>query len=528
MEDIVIRGGMIADGTGKPAWKGDVAVREGRITAAGEDLSGLQARKILDAEGCIVAPGFIDSHAHSDTTFLLDGSSACKLYQGITTEVSGQCGGSPFPALEKYCRIDDHEWICSSFDEFVKRFEQGGYSMAVNQAMLTGHGSLRAGVIGYEDRPVTRDEMETMKRLLRADLEAGAWGMSLGLEYAPGFFADTDELSELASVVREYDGLVPCHMRSEGLHIDEAIDELAEIGRRSGARVHVSHLKIDDFSFHGNAQRVWAVIEQARSEGVSVTADVYPFTASCTSLTIRCPKWSLDGGTEALLRHLTGERREEVIQGIRRHYFNADRAETCLFSDDGGLWPQIVGRTLRDVAENDLHTTDYASAAAEVILRTRGRTNCIFFVMDERDMRYFLSRGVFIGSDGWAMSGDPEKVQGKPHPRSYGAVTEFLRIARETGMCSLEEAVHRITGAPAGRLGLWDRGEIAVGKKADITVFDKNTIAPAATYLDSVRLSKGVKHVLVEGTLALFNGVQTDARSGRYLRKNHQGSGPFG
>lgn len=522
MADLIIRGGTVADGTGKPTYRADVAVTGDLISAVG-DLRDMTAPMELDADGMIVAPGFIDFHAHSDVAFLTDDSHASKLYQGITLEVTGQCGDSPFPVADA-----SDPWQCPSFDAFVNRFEASPYRMAIHQALMTGHGSLRAAVVGYEDRKATSEEMEKMKAILDRDLKDGAWGMSTGLEYAPGFFADREELSELGKVAAANGAIVTSHMRNEGARVIEALDELLTVGRVSGAGVHVSHLKIDDFSFHGNAQRVWAVIEQARSEGVSVTADVYPFTASCTSLTIRCPKWSLDGGNEALLGHLTGERREEVIQGIRRHYFNADRAQTCLFSDDGGLWPQIVGRTLRDVAENDLHTTDYASAAAEVILRTRGRTNCIFFVMDERDMRYFLSRGVFIGSDGWAMSGDPEKVQGKPHPRSYGAVTEFLRIARETGMCSLEEAVHRITGAPAGRLGLWDRGEIAVGKKADITVFDKNTIAPAATYLDSVRLSKGVKHVLVEGTLALFNGVQTDARSGRYLRKNHQGSGSFG
>ena len=519
MEDIVIRGGMIADGTGKPAWKGDVAVREGRITAAGEDLSGLQARKILDAEGCIVAPGFIDSHAHSDTTFLLDGSSASKLYQGITTEVSGQCGGSPFPALEKYCRIDDHEWICSSFDEFVKRFEQGGYSMAVNQAMLTGHGSLRAGVIGYEDRPVTRDEMETMKRLLRADLEAGAWGMSLGLEYAPGFFADTDELSELASVVREYDGLVPCHMRSEGLHIDEAIDELAEIGRRSGARVHVSHLKLDNYKVHGRAAHVWEKIESVKRSGVRISADMYPYTASCTTLTIRCPKWSQDGGDEATAAALQGPRREEITEGIRTHYFNAERAETCLICNDAGMWPQIVGKTLRYVAEEILHTKDYARAAADIIVRTKGHAWCIFFVMSEEDMLYFLSQDTGIGSDGRAFSGDPAKVPCRPHPRYYGTVPEFFRLARERKICSVEEAVRRVTSKPADMIGLKDRGRIREGMMADITVFDPLTIRPRAEYLDPIRLSEGVRHVIVNGALAMEDGVQTEIRAGRFLRK---------
>lgn len=519
MEDIVIRGGMVADGTGSPAFRADVAVRDGKISAIGSDLSDLQAERLLDAEGCVVAPGFIDAHAHSDTSFLLDSSSASKLYQGVTTEVCGQCGGSPFPALEKYCRIDEKEWVCSSFDEFVKRFESGGYSMAVNQAMLTGHGSLRAGVIGYAARAVTRDEMETMKRLLRADLEAGAWGMSLGLEYAPGCFADTDELSELASVVKEYDGLVPCHMRSEGLHIDEAIDELTEIGRRSGARVHISHLKLDNYQVHGRAAHVWNRIEAAGRSGVRISADMYPYTASCTTLTIRCPRWSQDGGDEATAAALQGPRRKEIIEGIRTHYFNAERAETCLICSDAGMWPEIVGKTLRCVAENILHTEDYAEAAADIIVRTHGHAWCIFFVMSEEDMLYFLSQDTGIGSDGRAFSADPAKVPGSPHPRYYGTVPEFFRIARERKICSVEEAVRRVTSKAADMIGLKDRGRLKEGMIADITVFDPLTIRPRAEYLNPVRLSEGVRHVIINGGIALENGAQTDYRGGQFLRK---------
>ena len=378
MHDIIITGGMLVDGTGAPCRAADVAVRGGVISAVG-DLRGERAEKTLDASGLIVAPGFIDSHAHADTCFLGGSSCASALYQGVTTQISGQCGMSPFPAPAGCTE----PWRMESFDAFVRRFEESGYSMAVNQALLVGHGSLRAAVAGYDDRPVSGDELAQMKRLLERDLKDGAWGMSLGLEYSPGFFADGRELAALAEAAARYDGLVPCHMRSEGLAIDEAIDELAAIGRASGAHVHISHLKLDHFSVHGRAKEIWEKLERLRAGGVHITADMYPFTASSTDLTIRCPKWSQEGGAAGVVAALQGPRRQEVVEGIRRHYFSAERAETCLFSDDAGLWPEIVGRTLREVAQELLGTDDYAGAAAQVLLCTQGRAACIFFVMSE-------------------------------------------------------------------------------------------------------------------------------------------------
>lgn len=526
MEDIIIRGGTVIDGTGKAGFQADVAVKDGTITAIG-DLSGLQAQKILDASGLVVAPGFIDAHSHSDTSFLRDSSGASRIYQGVTTEVSGQCGYSPFPALPERMKkttseLDgDDDWYCQSFDDFVKRFEASKYEMAVNQAILVGHGSLRAGTIGYEDRQVTPEELEQMKALLRKDLQDGAWGMSLGLEYSPGFFASSEELRELGKVVKEFDGLIPCHMRNEGMEIDAAIEELLSVGRTSGVHVHVSHLKVDNFRVHGRANEVWAILEKAREEGVNVTADMYPFIASCTNLTIRCPQWSKEGGGRAVVDFLKGPRRQEVIEGIRTHYFNAERAETCLFNSDGGLWPEIVGKTLRWVAEELLHTTDYAEAAAEVLIRTEARAGCIFFVMSEADMLYFLSKDVGIGSDGYAYSGDPAKVPGKPHPRSYAAISEFFRRAREHKLCSLEEAVRRVTSKGADMIGMTDRGRLEVGKVADITVFDPETIGPRSTYLDPIQLSQGVHHVVIAGGVAMENGVQTELRAGKFLRKTY-------
>ena len=515
MYDVVISGGMVADGCGKPAYRADVAIQGGKIAAIG-DLPAAQAKKTLDASGLMVAPGFIDSHAHSDTCFLRDSSGASKLYQGITTEISGQCGMSPFPLPLGW---NGEAGCWASFDAFVSQFEEKGCEMAVNQAMLVGHGSLRAGVLGLEDRPATEQELKEMQRLLRQDLEAGAWGMSLGLEYSPGFFAERSELCALAETAAQYRVPVTCHMRSEGLEIDHAIDELTQIGRDSGAHVHISHLKVDNYRVHGRAAEVWEKIESARRAGVNVTADMYPFAASSTGLTIRCPKWSQDGGDEAVVRHLLGPRRNEVIEGIRLHYFNAERAETCLFSDDAGGWPEIVGKTLRFVAEKYLNTTDYAEAAAEVLLRTKGKASCVFFVMSEKDMLNFLRRDIGIGSDGYALPGDEEKVGYRPHPRSYAAIAEFFRLVREHEICSVEEAVRRVTSKPADLIGLSDRGRLCVGNVADVTVFDAQSIAPRATYLNPIALAQGVRHVLIGGGIALEDGRQTDYRGGKFLRR---------
>ncbi|MBQ9856132.1 MAG: amidohydrolase family protein, partial [Clostridia bacterium] len=303
MEDILLIGGTIVDGSGKKPYLADIAVKGGNISRIG-DLKNTSAKTVLNCEGLCVSPGFIDAHSHSDTSFLKDTSCASKLYQGITTEISGQCGSSPFPSLKE--RLDENEkWHFESFSDFVNAFENSNYSMAVNQAILVGHGSLRAGVIGYEDREATKDELEQMKFLLKRDLEDGAWGMSLGLEYSPGFFAGKEELTALSGVVKEFDGLVPCHMRNEGLEIESAINELVEIGKNTGAHVHISHLKIDNFRVHGKAEEVWRLIEKARENGVNITCDIYPFLASCTDLTIRCPKWSREGGSKRLLDRLT-------------------------------------------------------------------------------------------------------------------------------------------------------------------------------------------------------------------------------
>ncbi|MBQ3111323.1 MAG: amidohydrolase family protein [Firmicutes bacterium] len=524
MQDIIIRGGTVVDGSGAPAYVADVAVKDGRISAIG-DLGDLCAEEEVDAAGLIVAPGFIDMHAHSDFSYRYDDSGASRIYQGITTEVVGNCGETPFPAQPQFLaeaalgHNTTLEWYAPSFAAFAQKFADGKQRIATNMALMVGHCSLRAGVMGFADRPATAAELMQMQQLLQQDLADGAFGLSLGMEYAPGFFAEADELQALGAVVQAHGGMVTCHLRNEGLHLIEAIDELLAVGESSGVPVHISHLKIDNVLAHGSAKEVWEHIEEAQRRGIKVSADMYPYIASSTTLSIRCPKWSLDGGDAALLQHLQGPRRAEVVEGIRKHYFNAKRAEACLFVDDhNGLWPEIVGKTLREVAETLLDTTDYAEAAAEVLLRTKAMANCVFFVMSEADMLHFLKQDICIGSDGYAYAADAALVPGRPHPRSYGAFAEFFRLSQDKQLCSIEEAVRRMSGKNAALAGIKDRGLLKVGLVADIAVFSAADFASEATYLQPLHPARGMRQVIINGRFALKDGVQTAHRGGIILK----------
>lgn len=446
----------------------------------------------------------------------------------MTTEVCGQCGFSPFPALPEYlAEVDpgegvDQSWYCASFRDFAKKMEDGGWQMGVNLAPLTGHGSLRAGVLGYANRAVTDEELRSMQELLRQDLEAGVWGLSLGLEYSPGCFADQKEFAALGRVLKEYDAFLPAHLRNEGEKLPQAIDELLSVGRETGVHVHISHLKLDNYRVHGTAPAIWKRIADAKASGVNVTADMYPYDACCTYLNNRCPKWALEGGNGAVEQVLAGPRRQEVLDYIRQVYYpNAQRAATCLIQDDAGFWPEIVGHTLQEIADDMLHM-DYPEAAAEILTRTHGLANCIFFVISEEDMLYFLRQDIGIGSDGYSYPDDPKKIACLPHPRSFGAIARFLRLAREKQLCSLEEAVRRITSKGAAMLGMTDRGLLKAGYVADITVFDPAEIGDRATYLKPIQLAQGVRHVVLGGQVALEDGVQTEVRAGRILRKPRQ------
>lgn len=523
MQDIIISGGLIADGSGAEPYPGGVAVRDGLITRVG-DVSGLHARQTLDAAGLVIAPGFIDAHCHSDVSFIMDKRSQSRIFQGVTTEVCGQCGDSYFPCLpEKRELISsraelprEEEWAAESFEAFRSHVIRRGIQMSTNLCQLVGHGALRSGVMGKADRAPDASELYTMCRLLERDLAGGAWGLSLGLEYSPGCFSGTDELAALACVVKRHGGIVTVHMRDEGQAIFDAVGEVIEIGRRSGARMHISHLKIDRPVNWGRAREVWELIESARREGIALTADVYPYTASCTGITNRCPKWAIEGGVQSAARFLRSERRGEILAHLAGRFPDAEWARRCLISNTYSRFPEAEGKTLLELSE--MLRVSYAEAAAELIERTDGLADCIFFSIDERDLDYFIRRDVCIGSDGKGYPLDPALVGSeKPHPRYYGAIVRFLRLAREQSLCPVGKAVRRVTADAADMLGLADRGRLVPGLAADITVFDAAGVSDKATYLDPFRRPDGIVHVVVNGHTALCGGVETQACAGEYI-----------
>lgn len=522
MFDYIFKNGLIADGTGAELYAGDVAVKDGKIAEVGT-LSDSACAQVFDCTGLVVAPGFIDAHSHGDISFLQDDRCEAKIFQGITTEVTGNCGESPFPCISERASHISAENLplknYESFSDFLKNTAESGRKMAVNQAILDGHGSLRDGVLGSADRKVSPEELRTMCELLERDMQAGAWGLSLGLEYSPGFFGDIDEFAPLGAVVKKYDGIITCHMRSEGLEIEKAIDELIEINKRTGVHVHISHLKNDCKARHGIAADIWKKICDARSAGIDIDCDMYPYTASATTFVIRCPQWALDGGDAAVLDVLAGPRRDEVIEHIRRRYPDGAEAEKALITDTHGFWTEVEGLTLRQLADDILHM-DYAEALAELIIRTKAKADGAFFVMDEKDVDYNLHREeIMIGTDGRGFSYERSEINGIPHPRVYGALPEFLGIARDRGICSTADAVKRITSLPAACFGIKDRGLLKPGMAADITVFNAETVTGGATYLNPFTKPTGIVHVMVNGEPAIIDGTQTENRTGLFLKK---------
>jgi len=523
--DLKISGGQILDGTGAPAVRLDVGVTGDTITSVG-DLAREPAGATLDAAGLTVAPGFIDMHSHSDWRLFGNRRAESKIRQGVTTEVVGNCGFSPAPVSDQFREEMrgfalhvppgmDFSW--SSLGEFLRRYEDGG--LALNVAQLVGHGTLRLAVMGFARRTPSVAELSRMRRLVESAMADGACGLSTGLIYAPGSYAETDEIVEIARGAA-HTGFYASHIRGEGATLLDSIAEAIRIGREGRLPVQISHIKAAGRRHWGRVKDALALIDAARAEGLDVTADVYPYTASSTTLRTLLPDSALEGGIEAMLGRLRDPAArarigEEMSSGpvLARGMGWGD-----IMIASAPSRPDAQGLRLDEIARR--WGKDPIECVFDTLESERGRGYVILFQLDEADLRRALVHPhVMIGSDGSALAATGPLADGKPHPRSYGTFPRVLgRYARDEGLLTLPAAINKMTGMPAARLGLSDRGIIRTGARADLAVFSPGGVADTASYEDPHRYASGVEHVIVNGRLVIKSGEHTGNLPGRVLR----------
>lgn len=519
MFDVLILNGKILDGTGKDAVPADIAVTGSVISGIGS-FSGAESKHTLDAGNMYVCPGFIDVHSHSDTYLLLEPSANSKIFQGITTEVTGNCGASAAPLLGKYRLPSD--WLdkeypgkWSSFAEYRALLEQ--VKPAVNVCMLAGHNTLRAGIAGYENRALSKNETKNICRLLEQCMDEGARGLSTGFLYPPGMFAPREEINTLAGIVARHNGIYTSHMRSEGAALLDAIRETIDTGRKSGARIEISHLKTSGRKNWHLVDEAISLISNAIDEGIRVCADRYPYTSGCTDLDVVFPAWAEEGGRDAILRRLAdGPARERIRQDLMKMRTEEDWTAVTIGSTGHPDNKRFQGMPLPRVAEElKMHPVD---AVLHILATDKLKTSAFFSGMSEDNMLKILALPfVMLGTDASLRAPSGVLSADYPHPRAYGSFPRFLRMVLDSRFISLPEAVHKITGLPAGHFNLPDRGILAKGLTADITVFDPETIADKSTYPDPHRLSSGIEHVIVNGAVAVEKGHLTGTRPGRVL-----------
>ncbi len=525
MYDYILRGGTVVDGTGSPAIEADVAIKDGKIAKIERGIKEA-AKEVLDVTGLAVAPGFIDFHSHSDTSFLVDDRCESKIYQGVTSELAGQCGSTIYPSPEdrldivrEYVDEPYKEFVSSSFQEFMDKVKARNKKMATNLISLIGHGAVRTGVMGYEDRKATPEELALMQELLDRDMKAGAWGLSLGLGYSPGVSSDQEELNAMGEVVAKCDGIITSHIRRQDEYTPQSLEEMFEIYRKTGAHVHIAHFKVTERHNWGRAPEFVKWVADAKAAGINVTVDVYPYTAASSGITNSFPKWSIQGGIHKAIERLQSEseERDRLMAELEEIFKTQADGESLYVVTTNGRYPVADGKNIYQLSQE--LGLSLAETVAKVAAETEGKATCISFVMSEEDVDYMLfQKDYVIGSDGYGFPFAPEENKGKPHPRSFGTFPRFLRWAREKGV-SLEEAVNRITGLSAKYLGLPDRGVLKVGYVADITVFDPVNVTDKATYDNPFQKPVGIKHVFISGQPALFHGEQTDLRLGQFILK---------
>lgn len=534
--DLILKNALIIDGTGRPGFKGDVAIRRNWILAVDAPGSLEGAPDELDCEGLVIAPGFIDTHSHSDLRVLTEPELPMKVRQGITLEVFGQDGISvaPIPkahrpqmerSLAGLLGRLDREWDWESVGEYLAAVERAKPSL--DCSYLIPHGAVRLSAMGMEDRRPNPTEIAAMQDLIRQSMREGALGMSTGLIYPPCCFADTAELIELCKAVAEFDGVFVVHMRSESDYLEDAVAEMIEVGKQSGVRVHISHFKVAGRENWPVIDGVLEMVRIARAEGMRLTADQYPYIAGSTMLGAILPPWAHAGGVEATLSRLAnpeerGRMRDAMLDRSRSEWDNFWKwsgPEGIIVSDvPSGRRPEYVGKNLAEAAALARQAGDGGSEEAAVefaldlLAEERMGVGMISFSQSE-DVVQKIMREPYVNvcTDGL--------LGGKPHPRAYGTYPRILgRYVRELNVVTLEEAVRKMSGLAAETFRLWSYGRIEQGEHANLVVFDPQTVIDRATFEDSKQYPAGIEHVIVEGELVIASGEQRGSGSGVVVR----------
>ena len=525
--DLLIASGTVFDGLGNPGRELDVAVRAGKIVALGLRLDPDQAREVISAKGLAVAPGFIDAHSHTTAELLVNLKAESQVRQGVTTEISGNCGDSPFPVAaatleesRQYYRDEyDLELDWTDMAGFFARLEKNG--MALNYATLLGQGSLRGAVVGLNDRPATAAEMEKMRRLVDAHLRGGAFGLSSGLIYPPGSFATTAELCELCRPVARRNGVYATHMRNEGEKLLEAMDEALTIARRSGVRLQISHLKTSGQSTWGKIEAALAKLDAAAREGIRIGADRYPYIAGATGLSSLFPQ-EVRQGTDA-----------DFIARLRDPAWDARLRENFRREEEWiGSWDKVVISSVFSEKSKDLEGKSVLAAARsrgqecyefmrDLLIAEQNRVGMISFSMSEENLRRVLAHPLaVVGSDGSVSAPYGVLAKGKPHPRLYGTFARILgKYVRQEKVLTLERAIKKMTSQTARTFGLDRRGQVREGYHADLVVFDPDRVEDTATWENPQQYPRGIHQVVVNGLTVVREGEHTGRLPGRILKK---------
>jgi N-acyl-D-amino-acid deacylase len=528
--DLVIRNGRIIDGTGSPWYSGDVGIRNGRIDAIG-NLAGAPAKKTIDAAGRVVAPGFIDMLGQSELTILVDPRLPSKIFQGITTEITGE-GDSVAPQTEAVLRADhvtyEHYRITPdwrTFNDYFARLERQG--MGINLGSYVGATQVRRVVIGDADRAPTSAELEKMKGLVRQAMQEGAMGVSTSLEYAPAPYASTEELIALATEASSFAGVYATHMRSEGDAIFSALEETARIAREAKIPVEIWHLKVAGKRNWGKMPDVVAFIEKQRASGVDIAADTYAYTAWFNSLSAFIPPWAHDGGEAKLIERLKDPAtRARIRKDMETPSANWDNEwdeipgpEAILVGvvQNPKLLP-VQGTTIANISKS--WGKDPIDTICDLLIEDNAFTNVAVFGMQESDVALALKQP-WVAADNDSSGAAPDGLLGQehPHPRAYGTFPRILRkYVREENLLTLPDAIRKFSALPAQRMRLLDRGVLKEGMWADVVVFDANKIHDLATFEKPNQLSVGMEYVLVNGVPVIEEGKMTGALPGRVLR----------